>query len=199
MRRARGFTIAELLISCVILGLLLTTCFMIYRMGAAAWMKSDAKTELLQIAQVATAKVNREVEGSCFESASAAPDGSGVAFLNAKDLDGVFVYDPVTVLPRWQKYVVLYFDPASLTLFRKDISVLGGTQESAPLPIDSLGQGPVQNHFNQGRLVAKGMQECKFSLTVDEQLVMEMSASKLRYGSSTPEKQTIRVVTAFRN
>lgn len=192
-------SLLELTISGTLLGLLMTCAFMIYRMGASAWLKSDAKTELLQIAQVVTAKVNREVEASSFRSASVSDDGSGASFLSAQGPDGVFVYDPVTVMPHWQKYVVLYFDAPDKTLFRREVSVLGRPAEQAAMPITDLDGQPLGSYFTGGQPVAHGMDELRFSLSPDEQLVMEMNASKARYGSSAPERQTLRVVTAFRN
>lgn len=197
-QRPGGFTLVELMVSCMILGLLLTITFLMYRMGASAWLKSDAKSELLQIAQVVTSKFNRDVEGSSFRSASLAADGSGVAFLTAKDENGVFVYDPVTVMPRWQKYIVLYFQPDNKTLFRREVSVLGEPPEHAAMPIDSLGD-PLESYFSGGQPMATKIDELRFSMSPDEQLVMEMSASKRRYGSATPERQSVRVVTSFRN
>ncbi len=198
-RPSSGFTIAELLVSSVVLGLLLAVTFSIYRMGAAAWQKSDAKSELLQIAQVVTAKVNREVEGSTFRSLEVAGDGSGAAFLTARDENGVFQYDPVKLTPRWQQYVVLYFVPAQKTLYRREVSVAGLPQQDAAMPINSLGAGALPTYFRLGQPIGRGMDECRFSVGGDEQLILELSASKLRYGSPTPEKQSIRVVTAFRN
>lgn len=187
------------MVSSFILGLLLTAAFMIYRMGASAWLKSDAKSELLQIAQVVTAKVNREVESSNFRSLSVAPDGSGVAFLSAKNANGVFVYDPVSIVPRWQKYIVLYFQSSDKTLYRREISVVGQPQEMGAAPIESRGAGAVETYFSSGQVVAHGMDVCRFSTTADEQLVMELELSKKRYGSEEPERQFTRIVTAFRN
>lgn len=198
-RRASGLTLLELMVSGGILGLLMIITFMLYRMGASAWMKSDAKSELLQVAQVATSKLNREVENSSFRSASVAADGSGAAFLSAVDSNGVFCYDPVTIIPRWQKYVVLYFQSGSKTLFRREVSVLGQPAEQAAMPIADLEGHPIESYFAGGQPIANGMDELSFSLSPDEQLVMEMRASKERYGSTAPERQTVRVVTSFRN
>lgn len=198
-RHCQGFTVAELLVSSFVLSLLMVAAFGIYRMGASAWLKSDAKTELLGLAQVVTAKLNRDVEGSSYRSLAVAADGSGVAFLSAQNEDGVFIYDPVTVMPKWQKYIVIYFDSTAKTLYRHEVSVVGRHQENASMPISSLGEGTLESHFQPSTIVNKGIDELKFSTTADEQLVLEMSATKLRYGSEQPERQSIRVVTTFRN
>lgn len=201
MRRAKedGFTVAELIVSCFILGLLLTAAFGIYRMGASAWLKIDAKTELLGLAQVVTARINREVEGSSYRSLTVAANGSGIAFLSAKNRDGVFVYDPVTIMPKWQKYVVFYFDNDSKTLLRKEVDVVGKPPENASMPIASLEGKPVENYFQDGQVVQRGIEQLRFSTTPNEQLVLEMSATLSRYGSARPERQSARVVTTFRN
>lgn len=191
MRRPAGFTLVELLISCVILGLLLTVTFMIYRMGASAWLKSDAKSELLQIAQVVTAKLNREVESSSYRSASVSADNSAVAFLSARNADGVFVYDDVSVIPHWQNYVVFYFQASSKSLLRREVGVAGTPAELAAQPIDVLGGGPVDNYRSAGRVMGSGMDNCRFSFTPDEQLVLEMEAFKTRYGSMSPERPSV--------
>lgn len=198
-RRLRGISLAELMVSCVILGLLLAAAFAIYRMGASAWLKSDVKSELLQVAQQVSAKVNREIEASSYRSVEIAPDGSGLAFLSAKDGNGIFNYDPVAITPRWQEYVVLYFDQGRKALLQREVPVLGLPQEKAAMPISSLGGGPVANYFQNGRVIAHGMDSCRFSVTASEGIVVEISASKKRYGSQTPENQSVRVVTALRN
>lgn len=198
-RGNRGISLAELLIACTILGMLLSAVFMIYRMGAQAWLKSDAKSELLQVAQIVSAKVNREVEGSSYRGLEISADGSGLAFPSAKDLNGVFVYDPVAITPIWQKYQVIYFDASKKALFQREVPLAGLPQQKASMPIKSLGQGTVDKFFSNGVQVAHGMDTCRFSVTPSEQLVVELSASKVRYGSPVPEKQSVRVVTALRN
>ena len=195
----RGISLAELLVACTILGMLLTAAFGIYRMGAQAWLKSDAKAELLQVAQVVSAKVCREVEGSSYRGLELSADGSGLAFPSAKDASGVFVYDPVAVTPTWQKYLVIYFDANRKAIFRREVPLAGLPQQNASMPIKSLGQGPVETFFSNGLQIARGMDGCRFSVTPNEQLVVELSASKIRYGSPVPEKQSVRVVTALRN
>lgn len=194
-----GFTIAELLVSSFVLGLLLAVTFAIYRTGASAWLKSDAKSELLQVAQVVTARVNREVEGSAYRSLELDPGGKGIAFLTARDEHGIFQYDPVKLTPKWQQYVVLYFDQAEKTLYRREVSIIGLAQQDAAMPITSLGAGPLATYFQSGQPIGRGIDECRFSVGAEEQMVLELSASKNRYGSETPEKQSVRVVTAFRN
>lgn len=197
--RERGFTIAELMIASSILILLLGVTFGIYQMGAAAWLKSDAKSELLQTIQVVTARLNRDLEGSSIQSASIAANGAGVAFQNARGANGVFVYDPVRLMPKWQCYLIYYFNPTDGIFYRRELSIAGKPQETTTGPIDSLGGGPVENYFSQGRPLGRKLSGCVFSLSPDQQLVLDLTLTKPAGGSRPPERQTARVVTSLRN
>lgn len=195
----RGFTVLELIVASMILGLLMAAQFFIFRSGAGAWSKSDVQADLIRVAQTVSARVNRLVEPSTFQSASVDPAGNGVAFLSAVDASGRFSYDPVTNLPKWQKYVIFYYDSTSQVIAQREVGVVGLSQENIPQPIVSLGSGTETAYFSSGRPFAREVDSCRFSFTPDDQLLVEIIMQKTRYGKDTPEKQSVRVVSNFRN
>lgn len=199
MRAGRGFTVIELVMSMSILGLLLGLTFLIYTMGARAWAKGDAKADLLRAAQLVAAKTNRYVESSTPLSLSVASDGSAVAFLSAEDANGVFLYDPVSLLPRWQKFIVLYHDPTARMVNLREVSVLGTTLEHTPQTIDALSAGPVTNYKSGGQPLGREIDECRFSLTPESQLLTELRSVKKHYGSDLPEVNETRLLNTLRN
>lgn len=195
----RGITIIELVVAMSILGVLLALTFFIYTMGARAWAKGDSKADLLRAAQVVAAKTNRYVESSTPLSLSVASDGSAVAFLSAEDTDGVFQYDPVTLLPHWQKFIVLYHDATARTVNFKEVSVIGTPLEQVPQPIDALSAGPVDNYKSGGQPLGREIDVCTFTLTPESQLLTELKSQKKHYGSDQPEVHSTRVLNTLRN
>ncbi len=192
-------TLMETLVGAVVFLLLLGMLFYIYRMGASAWMKADTQVELIGPLQVVNDRLEREVERSVYDSFSLDSSGNGVAFLSAVDANGVFHYDPVTEKPKWQKYLIFYYDPTAGEIRLREVSVVGTPQEDNPAPIETFSGNPLSSYFTQGRVLARGVTSCMFSLTADQQVVVEATAEKNRYGSSVPERVSLRGQAYFRN
>jgi Tfp pilus assembly protein PilE len=194
-----GITILELMISLSLLGVLLAATFFIYTTGARAWAKGDSQSDLLRAAQIVSAKTTRYVESSTNLSLSVATDNSAVAFLSAENDDGMFLYDHVSLLPHWQKFIVLYHDPATKTVYFREVSVLGTTLETAPETIDALGGGPVDNYKSGGQPLGREIDVCRFTLTAESQLLTELESQKRHYGSDAPATQSTRFLNTLRN
>ncbi len=200
MKNERGVTLAELMVAMFVLSLASVTLFLIYKMGASAWMKGNVKTELLQSCQVLAGRVSREVERSIYDSVSLGPGGNGAALLSAQDANGVFQYDPFTERPLWQKYVVFYYDSTAKTVsLREVVGVAGTAQETAPAPIETFSGGAITDYYNGGRVLSREVQSCVFSITPAQQLALNITTEKSRYGSPVPEKVSLRSVATFRN
>ncbi|MCA9796969.1 MAG: hypothetical protein KC910_34400 [Candidatus Eremiobacteraeota bacterium] len=197
--RRRGLTLAETLVGAFIFGLLLTALFGVFRLGATAWQQGTTRTNLLQACQVVSGRLDRDAERSTVASVSLGPGGNGVAFLSPIDANGVFQYDETTVEPRWQHYVVYYYDGAGQAIYRREVSVVGTPQETTPAPIETFSGGPITNFFNNGRKLASEITACTFLLTPDNQLGMTCTATRARYGSTTPEQATITTMIRLRN
>lgn len=198
-RDSGGFTVIELMVSMSVLALLLGLTFLIYVSGARAWAKGDAKADLLRAAKLVATKTYRHVESSTALSLSVAADGSAVAFLSAEDTNGVFLYDPVSLLPRWQKFIVLYHDPVTRTVNLREAGVLGTTLEHTPQTIDALSAGPVASYKSGGQPIGREIDECRFSITPESQLLTELRSLKKHYGSDAPEVQETRLLNTLRN
>ena len=194
-----GVTLLELTIAMSLLAILMVTTFMIYTTGARAWGKGDAKSDLLRAAQIIAAKSTRYMESSTNLSLSVAADNSAVAFLSAEDDTGTFLYDPVSLLPHWQKFIVFYHDPAERVVLFREVSVLGTPLETTPQPIDALGGGPVENYKSGGQPLGREIDQCTFTLTAEGQLLTELQSTKRHYGSDAPATQSTRFLNTLRN
>lgn len=194
-----GLTLAETLVGAFVFGLLLAALFGVFRLGATAWQQGSTRTHLLQSCQVVTGRFGRDAERSTVASVSLGPGGNGVAFLSPIDANGVFQYDETTVEPRWQHYVVYYYDAATKGIYRREVSVVGSAQETTAAPIETFSGGPINSFFNGGHKLASDVTACTFVLTPDNQLGLTCTATKDRYGASTPEQVTITTMAHLRN
>ncbi|MCA9792598.1 MAG: type II secretion system protein [Candidatus Eremiobacteraeota bacterium] len=195
----RGMTLAEVMIAMVLLGLLTGALFYIFRLGSNVWAKGDTESELLGSISVVEAKLSREAERSVYESVSVEAAGQGVAFLSPMDANGVFRYDPITSMPRWQKYIVIYHDPAQKALLWREVPVVGSPTENTAGPIELFSGSTLASFFSGGKVLARELTGCRFWVGPDRQLLVWLEAEKERYGSSTPEHVEWRTAVSFRN
>ncbi len=199
MRARSGTTIAELMVAIFILGLLFVALFEIYRMGASAWRKGEAETTLLQGLQVVKSRLDRELERSTFDSLSV--DANGLAFLSAMDYGTrSFVIEPALVRPRWQKYIVVYYDPPQRAILWREVPVVGTPQENGATPIEAFGaQTPLASYYAGGRVVIRDVAAWQIQVTVDELVALTWRVERQRYGKQAPETIELRSVVHMRN
>jgi hypothetical protein len=194
----RGTTLLETLVGAFVLSLLFVCLFFTYRVGASAWKKGETETDLLQNLQVAKSRLTRELERSVYDSVSVDPNG--IAFLSALDVYGDFQMDNASSTPRWQKYVVVYYDAPARILRWQEIPVVGTPQEMNPTPIESFGAAnPLTSYFNSGREFMRDVETCVFQWTPDLLVGFTWATEKKRYGKNTPDRIEIRSAVGFRN
>lgn len=209
MRRPRGITIVELIVTSVILGLLGLLTVVLFRTGASGWKKLEAQSGLLADYEVFNEKLSREVQRSNFSSASKAdtPDDTGttLAFLSAMDDNGEFALDTdspaPTFEPVWQRYLVFYWDKPSGRLYLNEVKLVAGSPEmNAPEPLElyDAGTGDINDYRTGGRLLMTSVDKCQFKLE-DMMLTVEIGAKKSRYGDEQPEALDMINSVSFRN
>lgn len=203
MRGNHGITIVELLVASFVLGLLGLLTVALFRTGASSWKKLEAQSSMLAEYEVLNEKLSREIQRSVYASASTAvsPDGSTLAFLSAIDEHGVFVLNPTTHEPEWQKYLIFYFHQPTRKCYMAELPLAAGSPEKdTPETLENYdaGSGNLNDYRKDGRLLMTDLDVCNFTLA-DSMLNLEIGGSRSRYGSSQPEVLKMTNSTAFRN
>jgi hypothetical protein len=145
----RGISIAELLVSVVLLGYLFYSIFRLLEPGLRVWRQSDVRVSLQQSTLVAMYRLTNELKESNLNTVTLkrydpATDriSTLICFASSRDRQGNYVskkgetnsgvtYD--TGEPDWQKYVIYYLDNKS-RLRRHETSIVA---DPVPLPSPS--------------------------------------------------------------
>ncbi len=196
----RGTTLLETMVGAAILSGLTLALFFIYRMGASAWKKGEAQTEMLQDLQGSIARLTREAERSTFVSVVTEP--GAISFLSPLDANGVIVYDPAGQKPVWQKYVVMYYDAPNEQVRWLEVPLAPGSPEmgqAEPIQLyDAGGSQPLSTYRVGGKVIASHITRCEFT-AADGFVEVLLESTRKRYGSPAPEKFVLQSAAAFRN
>ncbi|MGE0491016.1 MAG: type II secretion system protein J [Vulcanimicrobiota bacterium] len=195
----KAFTLPEVLISACLLGLLTAAIFAIYRLGSNALMRTNAATDLVRANQAVLSRFSRDAEQTVYDSVTIGPNNGSVAFLSAV-YDTDFQVDAAGQ-PLWQKYVVLYHDPATRQVLRREVPLASPTTTAAP--ISSTGTN-ITGYLTAGRRLASDIYDCSFFLdsqppTNEPLLRVTLDARKQRYGRSDEERVRLEGVVRMRN
>lgn len=137
--KRRGFALVELSLSMVLLGLLLAALAVLLEHGAQSLRSTDVRGQALGDLQLATARLSRELEQSCWDSLTV--DGEAVSFLSAMDGAGRCHVTPQGE-PLWQQFVVYFRDPQSSELCRRELPLPAAGQVPIRLEATDVGLGP---------------------------------------------------------
>ena len=135
IRRASGFTIAELLIASSIFILLLGLFFFVFRQSTRAMLKGITQSDFVHSTQVFSRKFTQIVKFSSASSVTVTDDGSGMSVLSAEDDSGTFRFDPTLSQAIWQQYIGLYFESSTREILEFQSCVL----YTSPSPRDQRG------------------------------------------------------------
>lgn len=191
-------TLLEILVALSLFAVLTVVTFTLFTMGARAWMKAQAKAEIQLESKTLNARLIRSIESSTLESVSLSSDNTAMALLSARDTSGSFLYEPTTLAPRWQKFLVYYYLPTEKEIRLREVPVAGTPLETIPNIIDTLG-GNVDTYRSDGRVVGRGFDSCTFSLSPDGLVIVETTLSREHYGSPAPQTHSSRIVRALQN
>ncbi len=150
MRGQRGHTIAEMLVSIVLLGLILGAILFFYLTGTRAVAQGDLRTELNREIQVATINLTREIETSCYDGLSTGP--GSLALLSAVPFGGGTPGLGSDGSVVWRKYVVFWLDPATQSLMRKEYEITPTTNGK---PIEQWEGKTLADYLLDGRVVSR--------------------------------------------
>lgn len=197
--RKRGMTLAEVVVTSGLMSILLLAMGAVYKIGIVGLSKTTAHADMLSQAQIAAAKLSREVASSSFDSLTLSPDHSAASFLIRIDEKGEFGFDPINGRPLWQSYVVYYVEGDEL---KRRVLPL---PEAAPLadatPIEEYapwGKKPISEWCSNGSTVARSLRTCLFE-NFSGRLQLTLVAEKQRLGKKDPETVELSFITRFRN
>lgn len=150
MRRRGGHTIAEMLVSIVLLGIILGALLYFYLVGTRAIAQGDLRTELNREMQMAATNLTREIETSCYDGLSTGPNG--MALLSAVPVGGGTPNLGADGSVVWRKYVVYWLDVPTQNLMRKEYDIPASTTGQ---PVESWEGKTLPDYFLDGRVVAR--------------------------------------------
>ncbi len=126
-----GMTMPELLITCMIMGLALTSIYGVFFFGINISNKLKARNEqqqssLIFISRIATELTKSELSGLSIYYPSGNPSTGDmeIAFITPVDLTGNYIKDPNTDKPIYQAHMIYYFDTGdkSIKKIRKPLA-----------------------------------------------------------------------------
>lgn len=174
-RRQTGLSLPEIMIASSLFLVLTVLLFAGWGQGMRGWLLVTERNKVTTQAQRLIRLLERGLENSTAQSIdlehtpiSVLSYSSSFAPLDT-GAQQEFVADSVTGILQWQKYVVVYHDPDSKIVFRREIAV-DSTEQAyytvAPLstlPIAS-GPRPLVDHAKEGDPIAHNIDELNFTL-----------------------------------
>lgn len=197
--REQGFTLAELVITSALMGIMFVALGAIYKMGMVGLSKTTVHNDMLGQAQITAARLTREVASSSFDSLSLSPDRTAACFMIRFDENGHVDFDPSSGRPIWQSYVIYYLDGNELK--RRVLPLLENDRPVDAVPIQKYipwGRKPVGAWCSEGVTVARSLKRCTFD-NLSGRLRLTMVAEKERLGKKDPETLELTFTTMFRN
>jgi type II secretory pathway pseudopilin PulG len=132
MKNQRAMTLLEILVVCVLMGIVSFCLYNTLLPGIRAWRKSDVKADIQRNALVAAQRISRELRSSdidslviikntCFDAeAGKSRSIDAITFLSPYGQKGGLQYDAENSAVLWKKHGVFYLDPATHTLYLQE-------------------------------------------------------------------------------
>ncbi|HEY4003273.1 MAG TPA: type II secretion system protein [Candidatus Xenobia bacterium] len=177
--RARGFTVIEMLVVCVLISVILGTAWCLLFLGRRSWNQVATRASLAVNAEVALERMRRDLQDSSSDGVTCTPNAVG--FPCARDpLSGIFQTNSQGQ-PIWQSYRVYYVDTHAV--LRERQAPLPGTRAlSAPdllAMCDGTGHGVAYDIAGMTATLA----ESQMTLSVACQAVTDARTERLAAAS----------------
>ncbi len=178
LKRNRGLTVAELLISALVFGLLTMLIFAFFKMALAAWAKTDGENTVLSTARMVGQRIVAQVQESSVEGLTVDASGIALGLLSARDEGGQVQRDADLAL-LWQEYRVYWWDRTTARMMVRELAQ-SPSPEPLPMTAADLGSGPQPLAFycSGGRIVARNIALTQFELGGQVLKVKLMTAVK---------------------
>ena len=198
-RKAGGFSLPEIAIASLILAILLTLVFLVFRSGIVSLRKVENQSTLVRELQLLSLKVSEEVRQSTYFSMGTSTDGTMLSFLSAVDNSETFHLDAYG-RPEWQKFIVYYHDSDEQTVKRLTEAYVTATPTDARTLEDYSG-GPLTDFVDQNnpQPIAHDISRCLWEIESSTLLKFEFETEKTRYQSTDKERKSITGRIYLRN
>jgi len=142
VKKSRGFTLVELMVYSVLLGLLMTGVYTAFYISRAYYDSAQGTTEVQQECLKALNGISRVLgQGNASTTTVQASPLVGFRILSARTTTGVFQHEASTGNVVWQRWAVVYHDVPSREVRLKEVTGTGlpGTQiPNSPPAITSV-------------------------------------------------------------
>lgn len=120
-RKARGLSLAEVIVATALLGLISTYVALLIKYGFEYMRASEERAELQRTSLFVLSSITRELaesSGDCITYASGTSPYSGIVYGSPRGLDNQVEYQDGHLL--WRKWVCIYYDSSQKLLMRAE-------------------------------------------------------------------------------
>ena len=198
-RGCRGFSVVEILIASIILGLLVTALFGLFRTGIVSMRKVDNQTELIRELQILSLKITDEASASSFKSLCLSGNHEAVSFLSAVDKNGVFRTDEFG-RPEWQEFILYYYQQEDSTIRRTTVPFVTGSPIEART-LEQYSGKSIDFYLGQGTptILAHRVSGCRWDANPPAVIEFEFKVEKQRYQQKDMEQKRLFSAITMRN
>lgn len=193
--RSSGFGLLELVVSAALLTLLIGLQLLLIGKGSSTWHKVDTQAQLQQSLQAVLARVVREAQGSTWAGVSVAPNI--LSLVSAHHNEEPMALGSGGYL-LWKRFCVFYLEAGEIRLALHAWPAPG----EVPRPIEQFDFGdglrPLTFYAREGQRLASDV--TRFEVSREQgMLLVQLSATRRRYGSQRPEVASFRQEVFLRN
>jgi hypothetical protein len=174
MKKQRAMTLAEIIVVCVLMGIVSYCLYATLLPGIRAWRKSDVKADIQRHALVAMQRISRELRSSDIESlviihksyidaeTGRSCRADAMTFLSPYGRKSGFLYDAQNSLLLWKKRGVFYLDPDTHTLYLQEHDISPPTDMPADYQLATFSPDP-----GHDRVIARNLLSLSFEAEQD--------------------------------
>ena len=185
----QGATIAEALLTCVMLGLMFLLLMGVYVSCLGVWHKTNTQSDLLQNSRVTLTRLSRDIVESTYGGLSV--EANAISLISATRADGTLEVDDSTGYLRWNSYRIYYFNSTDATLRQLSVDIpSSASQREEPTPIETLGSKPkpFSSYCTGGRVACTHVTAFEARKVGPHLVEIELETERPRYGSEKTEK-----------
>jgi type II secretory pathway pseudopilin PulG len=171
MTGQRGATLIEVLIAAGLFLLLSLLMVLGWSQGARAWRTVSERNEVLGQAQRFLRLTEKELETASASGLEIAATGAAMAYASTFGVSNpeTFEVDSASGALRWQKQVIVFYDPANRAVLRRQMPVsVTDPAYLVPTPISSIDLGSglraVAFYATSGQVAARQISALSFSI-----------------------------------
>lgn len=156
------------MLSCLLMGILSTVCFIALRGGMWATQRGATQSEVVQDVQAMLASVSAYLQSASLPSLTIGPGATSFAVLDNAPQSGPRSYDSSGRVI-WERYDIVYHDAANKVLRSRYLPLTPTAPErGTPGPLEQYNPGggaqPFASYLNNGQVLGRNLSACQFVL-----------------------------------